>query len=159
MAFCCLPCGCAGAGAHLEKTGFRVEGVSNFALRPFSRAAKKHRKRDEEEYRKQPQNASKKAHRKNFEKPPNMVQHGANMAPKIDPGGLRRPVGGRRRTQEAHGSTKPEPKWPQERAKSARKRFSRKCTIFGPPNFEPPLELRQTSTSLPEWCVHSGGGT
>ena len=43
LAFCCLPCACAGASAHLEKTGFRSESVSNLAFRPFARTIKKRR--------------------------------------------------------------------------------------------------------------------
>ena len=43
LAFFRLPCACAGAGANLEKTGFRDEGVSIFALL-FSRARAKTRK-------------------------------------------------------------------------------------------------------------------
>ena len=39
--FCCFlgHLGAAGAGAHLEKTGFRVEGVALFACRPFPRGS------------------------------------------------------------------------------------------------------------------------
>ena len=47
------------------------------------------------------------------------------MAPKIDPGGLRRPIGGRRRTQEANQSTTTQTNRPQESAKSARKQKRR----------------------------------
>ena len=64
-AVCCRPWGCAGAGVHHEKTGFRVEGVSNFALRPCSRADRKHRKRDEKQHRKQPHKARKSARKNN----------------------------------------------------------------------------------------------
>jgi len=120
-AVCCRPWGSAGAGAHLEKRGFRVEGVSNFALRPFSRAATKHRKRNEKQHRKQPQKARKSARKNNHNKPSKMIIFGAKMAPKIDPGGLRRPIGGRRHTQEANQSTTTQTNRPQERAKSARK--------------------------------------
>ena len=38
---CGLPCGEPGAGAYLEKTGFRLEGVSIFAFGAFARATKK----------------------------------------------------------------------------------------------------------------------
>ena len=124
-AVCCRPWGSAGAGAHLEKRGFRVEGVSNFALRPFSRAATKHRKRNEKQHRKQPQKARKSARKNNHNKPSKMIIFGAKMAPKIDPGGLRRPIGGRRRTQEANQSTTTQTNRPQERAKSARKQKRR----------------------------------
>ena len=37
---CGLPCGEPGAGAYLEKTGFRLEGVSIFAFWAFARATK-----------------------------------------------------------------------------------------------------------------------
>ena len=124
-AVCCRPWGSAGAGAHLEKRGFRVEGVSNFALRPFSRAATKHRKRNEKQHRKQPQKARKSARKNNHNKPSKMIIFGAKMAPKIDPGGLRRPIGGRRRTQEANQSTTTQTNRPQESAKSARKQKRR----------------------------------
>ena len=124
-AVCCRPWGCAGAGAHLEKRGFRVEGVSNFALRPFSRAATKHRKRNEKQHRKQPQKARNSARKNNHNKPSTMIIFGAKMAPKIDPGGLRRPIGGRRRTQEANQSTTTQTNRPQESAKSARKQTRR----------------------------------
>ena len=39
--------GGAGARAHLEKTGFRMEGVAFFACRPFARGAKKKPNDDE----------------------------------------------------------------------------------------------------------------
>ena len=92
-AVCCRPWGCGGAGAHLEKPGFRVEGVSNFGLRRFSRAARKDRKRDEEQHRKQHQKASQSERKTNRKKPSKMIIFGAKMAPKIDPGGCRRPLG------------------------------------------------------------------
>ena len=41
---CGLPCGETGADAYLEKTGFRLEGVSIFAFCAFGRATKKARK-------------------------------------------------------------------------------------------------------------------
>ena len=50
-----------------------------------------------------------------------MIIFGTKMALKIDPAGLRRPIEGRRRTQEANQSTKPQTNRPQERAQSARK--------------------------------------
>ena len=39
--------GGAGARAHLEKTGFRMESVAIFACRPFARGAKKMTKDDD----------------------------------------------------------------------------------------------------------------
>ena len=91
-AVCCRPWDCAGASAHLEKTGFRVESVSNFALRPFSRAATKHRKRNEKQHRKQPQKARKSARTNNHNKPSKMIIFGAKIdprgEPKWPPGGL-----------------------------------------------------------------------
>ena len=52
----CRPCGKAGANAHLEKTRFRLESVSNLAFRPLACTAKKHRNKAEKEKRKQAKN-------------------------------------------------------------------------------------------------------
>ena len=52
----CRPCGKAGASAHLEKTRFRSENVSNLAFRPFARTAKKLRNKAKKEEGKQTQN-------------------------------------------------------------------------------------------------------
>ena len=53
--------GGAGANALLEKTGFRMEGVSIFAFGPSARAAQQPRKRDETSIAKS-QNAQRTAH-------------------------------------------------------------------------------------------------
>jgi hypothetical protein len=100
-AVCCRPWGCGGAGAHLEKPGFRMEGVSNFGLRRFSRAARKDRKRDEKQHRKQHQKASQSERKSNRKKQSKMIIFGAKMAPKIDPGGFFLASGGALARQEA----------------------------------------------------------
>ena len=61
MVVCCLSCGAPGAGAYLEQTGFRMEGVSIFAFAPSARAAQQPRKRDEKSIAKS-QNAQRTAH-------------------------------------------------------------------------------------------------
>ena len=61
MVVCCLSCGAPGAGAYLEKTDFRMEGVSIFAFGPSARAAQQPRKRDEKSIAKS-QNAQRTAH-------------------------------------------------------------------------------------------------
>ena len=61
LVVCCLSCGAPGAGAYLEKTGFRMEGVSIFAFGPSARAAQQPRKRDEKSIAKS-QNAQRTAH-------------------------------------------------------------------------------------------------
>ena len=145
MAFCCLPCACAGAGAHLEKTGFRSEGVSIFALRRLSRAAKNIENSIKKQLQKQLENAPHNAPIKNLQNLPKCSKNGAKMAPKSDPGGLpeapeacRRAPAHPRSTQEQQSATKKRPRATQERPKSARKRFSR---IFlapgGPPGEDP----------------------
>ena len=61
LVVCCLSCGAPGAGAYLEKIGFRMEGVSIFAFGPSARAAQQPRKRDEKSIAKS-QNAQRTAH-------------------------------------------------------------------------------------------------
>ena len=122
MAFCCLPCACAGAGAHLEKTGFRSEGVSIFALRRLSRAAKNIENRIKKQLQKQLENAPHNAPIKSLKISQNAPKMEPKWLPKSTPEACRRPrrpVGGRRRTQEAPKSSKPRPKRGQERPKSA----------------------------------------
>ena len=61
LVVCCLSRGAPGAGAYLENTGFRMEGVSIFAFGPSARAAQQPRKRDEKSIAKS-QNAQRTAH-------------------------------------------------------------------------------------------------
>ena len=145
MAFCCLPCACAGASAHLEKTGFRSEGVSIFALRRLSRAAKNIENSIKKQLQKQLENAPHNAPIKNFQNLPKCSKNGAKMAPKSDPGGLpeapeacRRAPAHPRSTQEQQSATKKRPRATQERPKSARKRFSRFSWPRGGPGLQPP---------------------
>ena len=75
----CRPCGKAGASVHLEKTRFRLEGVSNLAFRPFACTAKKHRNKAETEKRKHAKNTIRTAHGR---KTKNII---FKIALKIDP--------------------------------------------------------------------------
>ena len=83
---CCLPCGEPGAGAYLEKTGFRLEGVSIFAFWPFARATKKHGKRDEPHYRKPPKRSAIRARGRNQKTRSKIIDFGALSSPKSTPG-------------------------------------------------------------------------
>ena len=75
----------APARARTLKYRFRVEDVSYFALRPFSCAATKRRKRDEQQHRKQPQKARESARKNHFKKRPKMISFGAKMLSKSTP--------------------------------------------------------------------------
>ena len=65
----CLCGSCVVVLGAAPATARTLKGVSNFALRPFSRAATKHRKRNEKQHRKQPQQARKNARKNNHNKP------------------------------------------------------------------------------------------
>ena len=74
--------GGAGARAHLEKTGFRLEGIAFFACRPLARGAQKRRHDDEKLG-----NHSLKTHRKrnaksHAKKHQQMSEHGPKWLPK-----------------------------------------------------------------------------
>ena len=84
---CCLPCGAPGAGAYLEKTVFRMESVSIFAFGPCARAAKKHRRRDENKYRKQSKRAANSARGKEQTKRSKFIIFGSCKLSEIDPKG------------------------------------------------------------------------
>ena len=109
-AVCGRPRGCGGAGAHLEKPGFRMEGVSNFGLRCFSRAARKDRKRNEKQHRKQHQQASISDSKSNRKKPSKMIIFGAKMAPKVTPRSLSEAAGAPRKHTKARNRKRIHPK-------------------------------------------------
>ena len=81
----CLLCGCAGAGADLEKTGVRMEGVSIFAFGPCARADKKHSRLDENKYRKQSKRAANSARGKEQTKCSKIIIFGSPRLSEIDP--------------------------------------------------------------------------
>ena len=135
MAFCCRPCGCAGTGAHLEKTGFRVEWVSNFALRPFSRAAN-----NTENEMKKSIESSLKTHRKHTQKQPRTAsknvpkwsQHGSQNRPRRPVGGRRRPKKHPRAANRNQKQPKTGPRAPQERRKAIFSIFPKSGGIQAP---------------------------
>ena len=81
-AVCCRPWGCAGAGAHLEKTGFRVESVANFACRPFSRGGDKTGSFNKKPCQKQLESAMETEGRRSTKQRAKMSEHGAKLARK-----------------------------------------------------------------------------
>ena len=85
MVVCCLSCGAPGAGAYLEKIGFRMEGVSIFAFGPSARAAQQPRRRDEKKDHKKPKRAANSARGKDQTTRSKIIIFGSCKLSEIDP--------------------------------------------------------------------------
>jgi hypothetical protein len=85
--------GAAAARARTLKNQVFAWRVCRISVFGVFRARPEKRKRDEKQHRKQHQKASQSERKSNRKKQSKMIIFGAKMAPKIDPGGCRRPLG------------------------------------------------------------------